>query len=197
MRALLFFTMCFMMTALTNAQQIKTPEAFRVEMDSAGLIFDMPENYHAIEIPGGDVPYAFAMKHDSADFEIRYSYWPLQQEMQKYKKCKEDTSCKMRNPNTAYRDTMEPQILKLSGGKPQIIATFPPDALKKEMNCNAGGYVFYKPAMKETSNYSLIQTVVFHKDDVADLMINYLSNNREQHEVLMMEPFNALTFKPE
>jgi hypothetical protein len=37
--------------------------------------------------------------------------------------------------------------------------------------------------------------IVLHKDNVADVFITYLSNNKETHSGLMMVPFHSLTFK--
>jgi hypothetical protein len=176
---------------------LKSPEAFQNEVDAVGLVFTMPAGYHAVPVnPNTELWYAFAIKHNTEDFEIRYSYWPLKEEMEKYRKCKLDTGCTMSDPNRTYRLRLEEQLLKLTKGEPQMMSKFPSEAVIKEFNGDEGGFTFFKINNAFGRGYSIAQTVVLHKDDVADLVITYLSNNRAKHDELMGAPFNALIFKP-
>jgi len=194
---LLFLIFCSADVFAQRKTITKTVEEFIAEADAAGMTFTMPAGYHAIPLKVDyEFTYDFAIKNDTADFEIRYNIFPLQDEVAKFKKCMVDSSCKMKNPNATYRSKLEERILKISCGIPQLIAVFPRDAMRKEMNCDDGGFVFYKPDSDFGEDYKVVQTVVFHKNDVADVMINYLSKDRQLHEELMMAPFGALIYKP-
>lgn len=195
---ILFFLISVSADVVAQRKTItKSVEDFKAEAEAAGMLFTMPAGYHAVPIKTDyEFTYDFAIKNDTADFEIRYNIFPLQEEVAKFKKCMVDSSCKMKDPNATYRARLEDRILKISCGIPQLIAVFPRDAMRQEMNCEDGGFVFFKPDSDFGEDYKVVQTVVFHKNNVADVMINYLSKDRQLHEELMMAPFGALIYKP-
>jgi hypothetical protein len=182
--------------AQSRKSLVSAPD-FSSPVDSAGLVFHMPQGYHIVSLKNDTaMHYALALKNDTADFEIRYIYWPLQQEITQYKKCRADTGCKMKDPNSTYKERMMPEIIKLTGGIQPVISTFPKDALRSEVHADEGGFVFFQPAAAYAEGYSVMQTVAFHKDNVADVLVVYLSNNRKLHELLMPAVFTALIYKP-
>jgi hypothetical protein len=176
---------------------IKTVQQFQDEIDSVGLSFTMPSGYHLVPIKTNtEIRYAFAIKNDKEDFEIRYSYWSLKPLMKEYEKCKLDTGCKMDNPDRTYRLRAEEHIKKLTDGQPQAMMKFDETQLMIDFNADKGAFCFYSINNDFGKGYSIAQSVVLHKDGVADIIVTLLSNDRVRHEVLFNSIFNALKFKP-
>lgn len=199
MRLFICFLLLVFSTRYVTAQgkaAVKSAQEFTTEVDSSGLIYKMPEGYHAIPVKENPyLAYAFAIKHNSEDFEIRYIYWSIAKEAEDYKKCKLDTNCKMEDPNSGYRNRIQTALLPLTNGNGGFIAKFPKEEVNKEFNGDEGGYTFFKLTSDFAKDYSVAQAVTLHKENIADILIIYLSNNRTLHEQLMLAPFDALKFK--
>jgi hypothetical protein len=175
---------------------IKTAEQFQQEIDSLGLTFKMPDNYHLVPIKTNtEMWYGFAIKHNTEDFEVRYSYWSLKPLFEAYNKCKLDTSCKMENPDRTYRLRAEENIMKITNGKSQMMAKFPELELKNTFNADKGAFCFFSINNDFGKGYTVAQAMVLHKDGVADVIVTFLSNDRARHEELLNGPFEALKFK--
>ena len=101
----------------------------------------------------------------------------------------------MANPNKIYKGRIQANVLNMTGGQNQNIGPFPPQAVKKEFNANAGGSSFFEFNCEFGEGYKYGQMVYLHKDNVADVIITYMSNDKTTHTDLMMKPFHALTFK--
>jgi hypothetical protein len=170
---------------------------FQAMLDSTGLIFTMPEGYkETIVKENGDLYYAFAIKNTKADYEVRYSVWSLKPTIEEYKKCKLDSAhCFMLNPNTLCYGRAQSNVLNMTAGESMDVDPFPTAAVKKEFNADYGGSAFFQFKCEFGKGYKYGQMIVLHKDDVADILITYLSNNKETHMELMKIPFHALIFK--
>lgn len=170
---------------------------FKAMIDTTGLKFEMPPGYKETYVTENrDLYYGFAIKNDTTDFEVRYSIWPLKPELEEYKKCKLDSAhCTMVNPNSLYSGRAISNVLNMSGGSSMNVQSFPPTAVKKEFNADKGGSSFFEFNCEFGKGYKYGQMIVLHKDDVADVIITYLSNDKETHSALMMVPFHSLTFK--
>lgn len=171
---------------------------FKQLIDSIGLTFTMPPGYtETLVKENRDLYYCFAIKNDTADFEVRYSIWSLKPDIAEYKRIKADTASKviMVNPNLYYRGRAEANVMNMTGGQSLRIADFPKAAVKTEFNCEIGGSCFFDLNCGFGKGYKYGQMIFLHKEDVADVIITYLSNNRETHSALMMIPFHSLVFK--
>lgn len=199
---LLFFaaisTFSFRTTIFVENEKKVTLSEFTHLVDSVGLTFTMPPGHTVTSIKENkDLYYCFAFKNDTADFEIRYSIWSLKADVETYKKNKADTASKtiMVNPNLYYSGRAQSNVLNMTSGESMRVTDFPKAAVKKEFNADIGGSSFFEFKCEFGKGYKYGQMIVLHKDDVADVIITYLSNNRETHSDLMMIPFHSLVFK--
>lgn len=182
-------------TSLGPEKVVKVEE-FQKYIDTIGLKYTMPTGYKETFIKeNGDLWYSFAIKDDNADFEVRYTVWPLKPSFEQYEKCKLDKNCHMINPNNIYQGRIQTNILNMTKGKDSDIGPFPSLAVKKEFNADAGGSSFFEFNCEFGKGYKYGQMVYLHKDNVADVIITYMSNDKEKHSDLMMKSFHALTFK--
>lgn len=75
------------------------------------------------------------------------------------------------------------------------IGAFPAKATKKEFNADNGGSCFLEFNSEFGKGYEYGQFIYLHKDDTADAIVTFMSNNKETHADLMMVGFHSLTFK--
>ena len=93
-------------------------------LDSAGLQFKLPENYQEISTrENPDLYYCFAMKNKTADFEVRYSIWPMQESLEDYEDCKRDPNCMMVHPNNMFKGIAEANVLNMTAGENAAIGS--------------------------------------------------------------------------
>jgi hypothetical protein len=193
------FILTSFITAFTisdNKDKIVKTEEFQNYIDTLGLKFTMPEGYKETYVKENkDLWYSFAIKDTKANFEVRYSIWSLKPTIADYEKCKLDTNCNMVNPNSIYKGRVQSNVLNMTAGASMDIGPFPPQAVKKEFNADAGGSSFFEFNCDFGEGYKYGQMVYLHKDNVADVIITYMSNDKTTHSDLMMKPFHALTFK--
>ena len=190
--------MCKLIATMSMSPSIifAQDKSFLNLLDSAGLQFKLPENYQ--EIPTKENPdlyYCFAMKNKTADFEVRYSIWPMHESLKDYEACKSDPNCMMVHPNNIFKGIAEANVLNMTGGQDAAIGSFPKEAVKKEFNADIGGSAFFEFNCTFGKGYKYGSMVILHKDDIADVIITFMSNDKSKHADLMLESFYALTFK--
>jgi hypothetical protein len=83
----------------------------------------------------------------------------------------------------------------MTAGAGAEIGGFPSAAVKKEFNADVGASAFFELNCSFGKNYKYGQMVILHKDNVADVIITYLSNDKTKHLALMMHAFHSLVFK--
>lgn len=195
--SVLFIIICtFSFTLQDKPDRIVKLEEFEKHIDTLDILFEMPENYkEAIVKSNRDLYYSFAIKNKREDFEVRYSIWSLKNALVEYERCKADPNCMSIHPNSVYKGRAQANVLNMTAGESMNYGNFPPLAVKKEFNADAGGSSFFEFNCKFGEGYKYGQMVVLHKDDVADVIITYLSNDKEKHPDLMNVPFHSLTFK--
>jgi hypothetical protein len=165
-------------------------------IDSLGLTFEMPLEYTETFVKENkDLWYSFAIKDNKEDFEVRYTIWSLKPSIDVYNKCKLDTNCLMISPNAIYKGRIQSNVLNMTGGQDWNIGPFPPKAVKKEFNADDGGSSFFEFNCGFGKGYKYGQMVYLHKDNVADVIITYMSNDKTKHSALMDKAFHSLRFK--
>nr|WP_294861323.1 hypothetical protein [uncultured Fluviicola sp.] len=188
----------FMVMAFTTSEkkEVVKVSAFQKEIKAIGLEFSMPSGYVESEVTENrDLQYSFAMKNKTADFEVRYSVWSLKPELEQYEKCQKDPNCLMVHPNKTYTGRIQANVLNMTGGQDWDIGAFPDQAVKREFNADNGGSSFFEFNCEFGKGYKYGQMIYLHKDNVADVIITYMSNDKDSHSDLMEAPFHALTFK--
>jgi len=183
-------------TVTDDKGKIIKADEFQNFIDTIGLQFIMPADYVETYVKENkDLWYSFAIKDTKADFEVRYTVWSLKQTIVKYEKCKLKANCTMVSPNVIYKGRIQTNVLNMTGGQNWDIRSFPPQAVKKEFNADVGGSSFFEFNSEFGIGYKYGQMVYLHKDNVADVIITYMSNDKTTHSDLMMKSFHALTFK--
>ncbi len=171
-------------------------DEFQKFIDTMGLAFEMPSDYKETFVKENeDLWYGFAIKDMTADFEVRYTVWSLESAIEEFEKCKLDSNCLMVSPNEIYKGIIHANVLNMTGGQDYEIGSFPTEAVKKEFNADAGGSSFFEFNSGFGSGYKYGQMVYLHKDNIADVIITYMSNDKSSHSILMDKPFHALRFK--
>lgn len=188
---LLLSTNCFGQTSTKVSEK-----EFQKELELSKMQFEMPKNFKATPIlSNDDLWYGFAIKHNKEDFEIRYTVWPLASTIEDYERCLKDTNCTMVNPNRIYEGRIQANVLNMTGGNNPEIAAFNPDAVWNEFKADNGGTSFFALNCEFGKGYQYGQMIYLHKDNVADVIITYLSNDLDVHSALMDEAFHALVFR--
>lgn len=194
---LLLIVTSFKPITLVEDDKVVTLDEFQAMIDSVGLSFTMPPDYKVTAIKENhDLGYDFAIKNTKADFEVRYSIWSLKPTLEEYRKCKLDSAhCMMIDPNKIYSGRAMSNVANMTAGASMEFGPFPPAAVKKEFNGDKGGSAFFEFKCEFGKGYKYGQMVVLHKDNVADVIITYMSNDKTKHPDLMMVPFHSLVFK--
>jgi len=183
-------------TTSTNKGEIVKTSEFQKFIDTIGLKFSMPADYKETYVKeNANLWYCFAMKDKKATFEVRYSIWSLKPMIEDYEKCKLDPNCISVSPNVIYEGRIQSNVLNMTGGQEWDIGAFPPNAVKQEFNADAGGSSFFEFNCDFGKGYKYGHMVYLHKDDVADVIITFMSNDKTTHSELMSKSFHALTFK--
>lgn len=183
-------------TLSDNKRKIVKVGEFKKYIDTIGLKFEMPDGYKETDVyENNDLWFCFAIKDKKEDFEVRYSIWSLKPAIEDYKKCKLDTNCLMIDPNVIYAGRIQANVLNMTGGQNWDIGPFPEQAVKKEFNADLGGSSFFEFNCEFGKGFKYGQMVYLHKENVADVIITYMSNNKDTHSDFMYKSFHALTFK--
>lgn len=194
--SLVAFSVMTLAFTTSEKKEVVKLSTFQREIKAMGLEFSMPEGYQESDVKeNGDLQYSFAIKNKTADFEVRYSVWSLKPELEAYEKCKKDPNCLMVHPNKTYTGRIQANVLNMTGGQDWDIGAFPAQAVKREFNADDGGSSFFEFNCEFGKGYKYGQMIYLHKDNVADVIITYMSNDKDSHSDLMEVPFHALTFK--
>ena len=187
----------FSFTIQDKPDKIVKLKEFEKHIDSLGINFKMPKGYKEVATKQNkDLFYIFAIKNEKEDFEVRYSIQPIaEKELKKYQECEKDPNCHSLDPNFYYKSWAMANISNMTGLKKHGYGKFPEASVRKEFNADAGLTQFFEVDSQFGKGYKYGQMVVLHKDNVADVIITYLSNNKEKHSSLMHTPFYSLTFK--
>lgn len=155
----------------------------------------MPEGYTVAEVkPSRDLQYVFAIINEDESMEIRYSIWPLAPSFEVYEKVKDDPNSSMAHPNELYPIRMQSNLIIMTDGNVPEVGDFDERALKSEFNADAGGTAFFEFKCDFGRGYKYGQAVYLHKDDIADVIVTYMSNDKERHVEEMKRAFHALQF---
>jgi len=183
-------------TGTSFGQDQMTQAEFESYCDSSGLSFTMPEGYARIDRKDNrDLYYDFAVINEDSTMEVRYTVWPLKEQLRQYEESLLDSNTVMVSPNNHYRGRIQANMLNMTGGQMQDIGPFPPQAVKREFGADDGGSCFFYFNCQFGEGYEIGQFVYLHKDDVADVIVTFMSNDKATHSDLMMAGFHSLVFK--
>ncbi|WP_299123412.1 hypothetical protein [uncultured Tenacibaculum sp.] len=190
------FNLLILITISSIAQEQFTLDQFKEFCDSSGLVFKMPAGYKVTKVKENpNLGYSFAVINNDASMEIRYTIWPLKAALKNYEASLKDENSMMISPNNIYKGRIQANVLNMTGGQMYNIGRFPPQAVKKEFNADDGGSCFLNFNSEFGKGYKHGQFIYLHKDNTADVIITFMSNDKEKHSDLMMEGFYSLKFK--
>lgn len=182
-------------SSLFGQEQLSLAE-FKNLCDSNELSFEMPKGYQITPVKSNpDLGYSFAIKNADSTMEIRYTIWSLKPMLAEYEASLKDSNAIMVPPNNIYKGRIQANMLNMTGGQFTNIGAFPTDAVKREFNADAGGSCFFPFNCKFGEGYKFGQFMYLHKDNVADVIVTFMSNDADKHPDLMLEGFHALKFK--
>lgn len=195
-KILVTFSFFILFIGFNYGQNQLTLSEFEELCDSSGLKFNMPEGYKITDVKeNGDLEYSFAIINSDLSMEIRYTIWSLKPALEQYKKSLNDINSTMISPNKIYKGRIQANVLNMTGGQMYDIGSFPLKAVKKEFNADNGGSCFLEFNCQFGKGYKYGQFMYLHKDNIADVIITFMSNNKETHSDLMMVGFHSLSFK--
>lgn len=102
MRKLHFIIASLCLTAYVALAQNYLPENFTDKLERAKMTFEMPEGFTQVDvIDNPHMKYDYAIRHDTADFEVWYAIRPMDHLIRAYEESLKDTSKKivMINPS--------------------------------------------------------------------------------------------------
>ena len=183
-------------TTISNAQNQENQTAFEKLCTDNGLQFKMPTGFHPIPVKENpDLHYDFAIINKEGTMEIRFSIFSLKKALEDYEASLQDKNTIMIPPNNIYKGIIQANVLNMTGGQMYDIGAFDSQAVKREFNADAGGSSFFKFNSVFGTGYEFGQFVYLHKDNVADAIVTFMSNDKSTHSDLMLTGFYALTFK--
>lgn len=169
---------------------------FKEQIKSYGLNFEMPPGYKIKEvIENKDLQYSFAIINSDGSMEVRYSLFPIKNYLLEHEKSKTQKNVIMTDPNIMYKGLMVTNGMNMTNGKMPSIGDFHVSAVKKEFNADYGGVVFLEFNCEFGKGYKYGQFICLHKENITDVIVTFMSNDRYKHSNLMEIPFHALTFK--
>lgn len=195
-KTILCFCTAILLFNLAIGQDQMSLEEFENFCDSSGLIFELPEGYHKTAVKeNNDLWYAFAVTNEDSTLEIRYTIWSLQPSLEQYDESLKDSNSFMIPPNNIYKGRVQANVLNMTGGKMYEIQAFPTEAVQEEYHADAGGSSLFEFDCDFGKGYRFGQSLYLHKDDVADVIVTFMSNDLEAHSEMLNTAFYSLKFK--
>ncbi len=192
---LITFSFLMLFNGINYGQNQLTINEFKKLCNNSGLKFKMPQGYKTKNVKENrDLAYSFAIINSDASMEIRYTIWSLKPILKEYEESLKNKKSMMINPNNIYKGRIQANVLNMTGGKMYNIGSFPPQAVKKEFNADDGGSCFFEFNCEFGKGYKYGQFMYLHKNNIADVIITFMSNNKKTHSDLMMAGFHSLKF---
>jgi hypothetical protein len=174
------------------------PETFAKLLDRNKMTFAAPKDYTEVPVVENEqMDYEYAIKHKTANFEIRYAIRPLDTELENYRqweKTKKQGDI-MIHPDKLYEGLMDVTVLNISNGNIPAKETFPPDAVKKEFNADWGATTITTIGKEFGQDYKYCLMVALNKKGVGNAYIFFMSDDGQVISEHFDEAFHCLTFK--
>jgi hypothetical protein len=174
------------------------PEAAQEMLDRAQLTLVVPEHLQSSEPIGNrQMNWEFAYKHPEKKFEVRYAIRPLDTQVAAYEEFQRNKKEGeiMIDPNNWYSSVFDATILNISGGQLPEATEFGTNAVKREFNADWGATVLTETGDEFGQGYRYALVVSLHKDNVADVYVFYMGDDKEVIIEQMDLIFHALKFR--
>lgn len=180
---------------ITYGQKL-TLEEFQKKVGESGLQFTMPNGYKIKEVKkNNDLKYIFAIINTKGTIEVRYSLFPMKQMLEEYEKTKKNQKMAMIDPNNVYVGLMTVNGINMTNGTKPKIEHFSTEKAKNEFNADYAGKSFFKFDCEFGKDYKYGQFVCLHKENIADVIITFMTNEVKDNSEFINIPLHSLTFK--
>ncbi|MBC7425784.1 MAG: hypothetical protein H7321_04545 [Bacteroidia bacterium] len=196
--AAIIFTTLMSFSHTNDKGKIVKIRDFHLFANETGLMFAMPPGYTETYVKNNsELPYNLAIIDTLAGFEIRYSVFPLKKDVKAYNKCKKTNECKMSNPNEKYKTKAKAYALKLSGGNKVEMIQLAKDIVEKEFIAHTVSTTFIEFKSPFGKGYKYGQMIYLHKNNVADAVIIFMSNDKTTLATNMNKAYHSLVYRPD
>jgi hypothetical protein len=168
-----------------------------------GIKFTRPANSKEVPVIKNDeLNYQYALKDTVTHIEIRYSIFPLQQLVNEYNGPHPDTGMSRVDPNFLHTNYLLAVAFKVQGKEMSLDATGMPElhelphaTVDLEFNADWGAEVNVQPCDEFAQKYKYCTIFEMHKDNIADVFIMYLYDNKDTFEEAVKPDFHSMAYK--
>ena len=115
---MLFLFGCYQISgqSIVCQNRIVSVDEFKSSMDSIGLVYELPTGFKSALVHGnGDLYYQFAIINEDSTMEVRYTIFPIKQNLLEYEKLLKDLGTVMIHPNKMYTGIIQANMLNMTG----------------------------------------------------------------------------------
>jgi len=158
--------------------------------------FIHPFNFKTIAVKKNpDVLYHYAIKHKTKKLEIRYSIWPMADDIIAYKKSKNEPNLVLTNPNDGFFGFTSAVVMNIAQGKIINYVKFKTKDVKKDFNADEGGSFYVEAKSQFGKGYKFAMIVALFKKDTSKAYIIYLFDDLRKISKELLYSFESLQFK--
>lgn len=164
------------------------------------IYYSIPQGFKPFEIKQNpDLKYHYAVKHKNKKLEIRYSIFPLKEEVQAYNEyLKNGTKKKivLIDPNKDHELFAITAVMNISRSElANACNAIGPDAVKHDFNADWGASYCIENNSEYGRGYKYSLIVATHKINIANAFIVYLFDNEKDISDEMRSSLSSLKFK--
>ncbi len=172
-----------MLTAQGAFAQTELPEAFTDGLKRAKMVFEMPKEFYPVAIVNNPhARYDYAIKHDTADIEIRYFIFPLDELIQRYEESLKDTTGRIMRidpDQVSFFVTMSTVIgLNISKHPSPRNVTIGDELVKRIYNADNGMIFFTNPRDEFGKGYKYCSMYSVYKQGLGTACYFFLGNDQ-------------------
>ena len=175
--------------------------AFFSLLNSMGMKFTKPANTIEVKcIQNDELNYQYAIKDTVTNIEIRYSVFPLQKLVEEYNGPHPDTGLSRIDPNFLHTNYLFAIANKIQGKEMNMDALPEVKELSHatvdlEFNADWGAETTVQPCDEFAQKYKYCTIFEMHKDNIADVFIMYLYDDKDTFDESIKPDFHSLAFK--
>ncbi len=175
-----------------NVHAAQTESDFSHLLNEAGLIFELPNASHPIDIQANALfPYEYAVRLDNDSMEIHYSIRPLSRIEIAY----EDPHNAAPEPNHIFNMMFTALIGQLSDGGNSPHREYSPQDAKAKFNADWAGLSVFDLEPGYSANYKQAFLVAMHKNNLSDAYLVILFNDYQSIKPELDRVMQSLRFK--
>lgn len=151
-------------------------------------------------VTNDELNYQYAVKDSTADLEVRYLVYPLQDMVKKYNTNKPDSGMPNIDPNFLHTNLLLAYAMKIQGKdmttemKYPELKELPHATCEKEFKADWAAEVDIQPCDEFAQKYKYCTMLELHKDNMADAFVIFLYNQKDSFDDLVKPVYHSLTF---